>query len=288
MNDNNRQNSTINWYPGHMAKTKREIKEKLNLIDVVYEVIDSRMPSSSKISDIDEIIKNKKRIIIMTKYDLCDKEETNKFIRFYEKKGYTVIPADLTSVKNIPTIIEKTKEIMKEEIKKRQEKGLLERKTRVLVIGVPNAGKSTLINKLVGKTKAGVGNKPGFTKELSWIRVGSDIELLDSPGILWPKLENQEEAHILASLSSIKEEILDNYDISTFILKKLYELYPDKLYERYKISSVSEDLIEEYEQIGKIRGALQRGGIVDYDKVSNIIIQDLKSGRFGNITFDRM
>lgn len=287
--ENNRQNSTnINWYPGHMAKTRREIKEKLNLIDVVYEVIDARMPLASKISDIDEIVKNKKRILIMTKYDLCDKSETNKFIKFYEDKGYVVVPVDLTSAKNVPTIIDKTKEIMKDEIEKRKAKGLLERKTRVLVIGVPNAGKSTLINKLVGKNKAGVGNKPGFTKELSWIRVNSEIELLDSPGILWPKLENQEEAHILASLSSIKEEILDSYDISSFILRRLYELYPEKLLERYKISSLSEDLIEEYEQIGKIRGALQKGGIVDYDKVSNIIIQDLKSGRFKDITFDRM
>lgn len=288
MDNNNRQNSTINWYPGHMAKTKREIKEKLNLIDVVYEVIDARMPLASKISDIDDIVKNKKRILIMTKYDLCDKSETNKFIKFYEDKGYIVVPVDLTSTKNVPEIIDKTKEIMKDEIEKRKVKGLLERKTRVLVIGVPNAGKSTLINKLVGKNKAGVGNKPGFTKELSWIRVNSEIELLDSPGILWPKLENQEEAHILASLSSIKEEILDSYDISSFILRKLYELYPEKLFDRYKISSLSEDLIEEYEQIGKMRGALQRGGIVDYDKVSNIIIQDLKSGRFKDITFDRM
>ena len=155
----------LNWYPGHMAKTKREIREKLNLIDVVYEVIDARMPLSSKIDDIDELIKNKKRILIMTKYDLCDEDVTAEFIKYYE------------------------------------------RKTRVLVIGVPNAGKSTLINKLVGKNKAGVGNKPGFTKELSWIRVSKDIELLDSPGILWPKLENQEEAHVLAALSSIKEDI---------------------------------------------------------------------------------
>lgn len=285
----NRQNSiNINWYPGHMAKTKREIKEKLNLIDVVYEVIDSRMPSSSKIADVDELIKNKKRILIMTKYDLCDQEETNKFIKYYENIGYKVIPVDLMSGKNTQTIITETKKIMEEDINKRKEKGLLERKIRVLVIGVPNAGKSTLINKLVGKNKAGVGNKPGFTKELSWIRISKDIELLDSPGILWPKLENQEEAHVLAALSSIKEEILDSFDISTFILKKLYQLYPEKLYERYQIESISEDLIEEYELIGKKRGALRKGGIVDYDKVSNIIIQDLKSNCFGKITFDRI
>ena len=280
--------TSINWYPGHMAKTKREIKEKLNLIDVVYEVIDARMPSSSKISDIDEVIRNKKRILVMTKYDLCDEEETEKYIKYYEDMGYKVIPVDLISGKNVSSIITETKKIMESEINRRKEKGLLERKIRVLVVGVPNAGKSTLINKLVGKSKAGVGNKPGFTKELSWIRINKDIELLDSPGILWPKMENQEEAHILASLSSIKEEILESFDISSFILRKLFELYPEKLDKRYGITSISDDLIEEYELIGRKRGALQRGGIVDYDKVSNIIIQDLKNGHFGKITFDRM
>lgn len=281
-------NTVINWYPGHMAKTKREIKEKLNLIDVVYEVIDARMPSSSKIADIDDVIRNKKRILVMTKYDLCDVEETKKFVEYYENKGYRVIPVDLISGKNVSSIINETKDIMEEEFNKRKEKGLLERKIRVLVVGVPNAGKSTLINKLVGKNKAGVGNKPGFTKELSWIRINKDIELLDSPGILWPKLENQDKAHILASLSSIKEEILDSFDISSFILKKMFELYPERLAERYGITEISEDLIEEYEHIGKKRGALQRGGIVDYDKVSNIIIQDLKNGHLGKITFDRI
>ena len=287
-NQNGSDKIQVNWYPGHMAKTKREIREKLNLIDVVYEVIDARMPLSSKIDDIDELIKNKKRILIMTKYDLCDEEATAEFIKYYEQKGYKVIPVDLISGKNVSAIINETKNLMQDEILKRKAKGLLERKTRVLVIGVPNAGKSTLINKLVGKNKAGVGNKPGFTKELSWIRVSKDIELLDSPGILWPKLENQEEAHVLAALSSIKEEVLDSFDISSFILKKLDELYPDRLYERYQIKNLSDDLIEEYDLIGKKRGALKRGGLVDYDKINNIIIQDLKNGHFGKITFDRL
>ena len=219
---------------------------------------------------------------------LCDEEVTAEFIKYYEQKGYKVIPVDLISGKNVSAIINETKNLMQDEILKRKAKGLLERKTRVLVIGVPNAGKSTLINKLVGKNKAGVGNKPGFTKELSWIRVSKDIELLDSPGILWPKLENQEEAHVLAALSSIKEEVLDSFDISSFILKKLDELYQDRLYERYQIKNLSDDLMEEYDLIGKKRGALKRGGLVDYDKVNNIIIQDLKNGHFGKITFDRL
>lgn len=289
--DNNNEvfhKTNINWYPGHMAKTKREISEKLNLIDIVYEVIDARMPISSKIVDIDDLIKNKPRILIMTKYDLCDKKETDKFIKFYAEKGYKVIPVDLMSGLNVKKIIEESKEILKEENEKRKAKGLKPRSMRALIIGVPNAGKSTLINRLVGKKSAGVGNKPGFTKSLSWIRINKDIDLLDSPGILWPKMDNQENAHILASLSSIKEEILNTDEIASFILKKLYELYPEKLEERYGITELDEDLIETYDIIASSRGALTKGGVADYEKVSNIIIKDLKNGYFGDITLDRL
>ena len=282
------QKSQINWYPGHMAKTKREISEKLNLVDIVYEVIDARMPISSKIVDIDNLIKDKPRILIMTKYDLCDKEETNKFIDYYEEKGYKVIPVDLMSGLNVKKIIEESKVVLKEENDKRVAKGLKPRSIRALIIGVPNAGKSTLINRLVGKKSAGVGNKPGFTKSLSWIRINKDIELLDTPGILWPKIENQDNAKTLAALSSIKEEILDNGMIATFILQKLYELYPDRLKDRYGLEELDEDFIEAYDLIASRRGALTKGGVADYDKVSNIIINDLKNGNFGSVTFDRL
>ncbi|MDD6263563.1 MAG: ribosome biogenesis GTPase YlqF [bacterium] len=278
----------INWYPGHMAKTKREIIEKLNLIDVVYEVIDARMPLSSKIVDIDELIKDKPRILVMTKYDLCDKVETDKIIKYYENMGYKVVPVDLMSGLNVKSILDYTKEIMDIENKKRESKGMKPRAARALIVGVPNVGKSTLINRLVGKKSAGVGNTPGFTKSLSWIRINKDVELLDSPGILWPKMEDQEAAHVLACLSSIKEEILDTDAIAAFILKKLYELYPDRLEDRYGIVELDEDLIESYDMIAKKRGALSRGGVADYDKVSNVIIRDLKNGYFGNITFDRL
>lgn len=278
----------INWYPGHMAKTKREIIEKLNLIDIVYEVIDARMPLSSKIVDIDDLIKDKPRILVMTKYDLCDKVETDKIIKYYENMGYKVVPVDLMSGLNVKKILDYTKEIMDIENKKRESKGMKPRAARALIVGVPNAGKSTLINRLVGKKSAGVGNTPGFTKSLSWIRINKDVELLDSPGILWPKLEDQEAAHVLACLSSIKEEILDTDAIAAFILKKLYELYPERLEDRYGISELDDDLIETYDMIAKKRGALSRGGVADYDKVSNIIIRDLKNGYFGNITFDRL
>ena len=288
MNEEKGFNKTvINWFPGHMAKTKREISEKLNLIDVVYEVIDARMPISSKIVDIDDLIKDKNKILIVTKYDLCDKKETNKILEEYKNNGYEVIALDL--MKDSPQkLIEMTKKQMEQKNDIRAQKGLKERAIRVLVIGIPNVGKSTLINRLTGKKSAGVGNIPGFTKTLSWIRIHEDIELLDTPGILWPKMENQETAHILASFSAIKEEILNKDDIATFILRKLYELYPQLLKEKYGIEELTEDLVEEYEKIGKKRGALLKGGIVDYDKVSTIIIQDLKNGSFGNVTFDRL
>ena len=197
--------TNINWFPGHMQKTKREIRENLNLIDIVYEVIDARMPISSKIVDIDELIKDKPRILVVTKYDLCDKPETDKILDYYRNMCYNVVAIDLMGG-NVNTLITETNKIMFSINEARIKKGLKARAARVLIVGVPNVGKSTLINRLVGRKSAGVANTPGFTKSLSWIRVNKDIELLDSPGILWPKLENQESAHILAALSSIKEE----------------------------------------------------------------------------------
>ena len=277
----------IQWYPGHMAKTRREISEKIDLIDIVFEVVDARMPISSKIVDIDDLIKDKPRILVMTKYDLCDKEETKKIGKYYEEEGYKVVMCNLING-NTNELINISKTIMNDINKDRVNKGMKERSARILIIGAPNVGKSTLINKLVGKKAAGVGNKPGFTKSLSWIRINKDLELLDTPGILWPKLENQEQAHILASLSSIKEEILNNDQIATFILRKMYELYPESLKDRYGIEELDEDLIETYDMIAKKREALSRGGVADYERVSEIIIKDLKNGYLGNVTLDRL
>ena len=284
MNENK---TNINWFPGHMAKTRREISEQLNLIDIVYEVVDARMPISSKIVDIDDLIKDKPKILVVTKYDLCDKNETNKILDHYKEIGYNVVPLDLMNG-NCNTLINVTNDLMKRINSDRVNKGLKERSARVLIMGAPNVGKSTLINRLVGRKSAGVGNTPGFTKNLSWIRVNKDIELLDSPGILWPKLEDQESAHILAALSSIKEEVINLDEIACFILKKLFELYPEKLNDRYGIIELDDDMIEAYETIGRKRGALSRGGVVDYEKVSNIIVRDLKNGYFDPITFDRL
>ena len=282
------QKNNIHWYPGHMAKTRREISEKLNLIDIVYEVIDARMPRSSKIVDVDDLIKDKPRILIMTKYDLCDKVETDKFISYYKDLGYYVIPVDLMSGSNVNKIVDVSEKVLESENEKRKLKGLKPRNIRALILGIPNVGKSTLINRLVGKKSAGVGNKPGFTKSLSWIRIHKNIDLLDTPGILWPKLEDQESAHVLAAFSAIKEDILNDDQIASFILKKLYQLYPKSLEERYGIVELDDDLIEAYDLIASKRGALGRGGIADYERVSSIIIQDFKNGYFGPVTFDRL
>lgn len=279
--------TSINWYPGHMAKTKRLISENINFIDVVYEVIDARMPYSSRIREIDSILKNKPRLIIMTKIDLCDLKETNKWVSYYESLGFKVIKINLDNSPNINTIIKATDEIMEEINLKRENKGLLKRKYKVLVMGIPNVGKSTLINRLVGKKAAGVGNMPGVTKQTSWIRINDRMELLDTPGILWPKFEEERIAFNLASLTAIREEVLPIYDVANYILNMLYKYYPNELLRRYGLDSLSEDLYENFEFIGKKRGCLVKGGEVDYDKVVNVIFNDIKTGAIKNITFDR-
>ena len=280
------QNSTktnINWYPGHMAKTKREVSEKLSLIDIVLEVIDGRIPYSSKNKDIDTLIKNKPRILIITKTDLCDMEITNKWKSYYEDMGYKVVLVDLIHEAKIKEIINLINFMTKDLNEKRKKQGLKPRRIRALILGIPNVGKSTLINRLVGKKATKVGNRPGVTKQLEWIRINNDLELLDTPGILWPKLNDQDVAYNLASTTAIKEEILDNEEVCAYIVDKLEKYYLTNLMDRYKLTNT--DNI--YEDIAKRIGAI-RNNEVDYDRVYNTIIRDFKEGYLGRITFDRL
>lgn len=291
MNKKKFDNSPINWYPGHMAKTKRLIKENIDKVDIIYEVIDARIPLSSKIKDkdIESLINRKPRILIMTKSDLCDLSKTNLWSRYYENKGYKVVLVDLINNKGVSKILDVTNLLLKDIDEKREAKGLNKRRYRALIIGIPNVGKSTLINRLVGKKAAVTGNKPGVTKSLSWIKINNNVDLLDSPGILWPKLENEEESYNLASFSAIKEEVLPKGKVACYILDTMYKKYKDNLKERYGIDEFDiDDVIPTYDIIGKKRGCLISGGEVDYDKVSSLIINDLKEGRLGKVTFDEV
>ena len=279
--------TNINWYPGHMAKAKRLMMKEYKHIDVVYELVDSRIPKSSKIANIYDIIGNKPKILIMTKKDLADEEMANRWVKYYEGLGTKVLLVDLNKEEDILKIVNMTHELAREMQEKRGEKGLLKKDVRVLVVGIPNVGKSTLINKMVGRRVAEVGNRPGVTKGLVWLKTKHHIILLDTPGILWPKLEQKEVALNLASFSAIKTEVLDENEVAVHILKKLNKYYPDKLEERYGVipNPVELDIEASYEIIARNMGAI-RGGEVDYERVSNKIINDIKGEYIKGVVFD--
>ena len=284
---NNENKTNINWYPGHMAKTKREIKEKIDLIDIVFEVVDARIPYSSKNKEIEEMTKGKPRVIVMTKIDLCDSGKTNKWIKYYEDKDYIVIPMDLINSPNTKIIFDKIKPLVDEINNKRKSKGLKERKARILIMGVPNVGKSTLINRLVGRKATNVGNRPGVTKNLEWIRINDKVELLDTPGILWPKFEDMTAGLKLAFTGAINDEAIDRELITEVFLDTMLELYPARISERYKITDgLPETALELLELIGKKRGCLMKGGVVDTEKAQRIVLTDFRSGKLGTISLD--
>ena len=278
----------INWYPGHMAKTKRQIKERIDLVDVVVHVVDARIPKSSFINDINEFTKNKEKILVFSKYDLCDKEETLKWKNFYEKKGYAVILSELND-KNVKNkIVDAVNSLMSNVNLKRNEKGLLPKKAKVMVVGVSNVGKSTLINNLVNKKVQTVGNMPGVTKNINMVKINDKIDLIDTPGVLWPKFDSELTAFNLASMTIIKEEVLPLDEVCVYILNTLNLYYKDILKNVFGIDYFNEEEIYElYENIGKYKNYPKVGGEPDFDRINLFIINSIKNGTLKGITFDR-
>lgn len=283
MNENK---TNINWYPGHMARAKRLIKENINLIDIVFLVIDSRVPKSSIVPDLNDLTGNKPVIYIFTKYDLCDKNETDKFIEKYKKDGKHILKYNLNENIDKNELTNLCNSILKDKIDNLKAKGINKNKIKCLTIGIPNSGKSTLINRITGKSTVVTGNKPGVTKSLNWIRINESLELLDSPGVLWPKFEDEKVAYNLASTTAIKEEVIPKEKVACYIIEFLYKYYPDILKEKYTIEDIS-DFDEVYTKVAKKRGFIMKGNEPDYDRVTNLIINDIKQGKITGITFDR-
>ncbi|WAA10696.1 ribosome biogenesis GTPase YlqF [Fervidibacillus albus] len=277
---------SIQWFPGHMAKARREVTEKLKLIDIVFELVDARIPFSSRNPMIDQIIQNKPRIVLLNKADLADAEKTEKWLNFFQKKGISAIPINSQTGDGLGKIKTKTKEILKEKFDRMRAKGMNPRAYRAIVVGIPNSGKSTLINRLAKRNIAKTGNTPGVTKAQQWIKVGKDIELLDTPGILWPKFEDEQVGYKLALTGAIKDTILNLQDVAVYGMQFLKEQYPENVKKRYGFSTIPDEIVEMFDYIGKKRGCLAGGGIVDYDKTAEVIIRDIRSEKLGKLTFE--
>ena len=290
----------INWYPGHMAKTKRQIMEDVRLVDIVIELLDARIPISSQNPDIAEITRNKKKIIILNKCDLADERQNKRWVEYFKTKCIPAVLTDSNSGKGIEECVRKIEKIMEEDLKGQAEKGRIGRKIKAMVLGIPNVGKSSFINRISKRTTAGVGNKPGVTKQKQWIRINEKIELLDTPGVLWPKFESEEVALHLAFTGTIKEDILQRTEIAYYLVKFLIEQYPKQLCERYKLTEEyiheqlqneerpeNENIYEIFLAIGKKRGCIISGGNIDEEKTARILLDEFKNGKIGKITLEK-
>lgn len=304
MKNNNEQNSNsmnINWYPGHMAKTKRQIMEDVRVVDIVIEILDARIPRSSQNPDMAEITKNKKKIIVLNKCDLADERQNIKWVEYFNKKNIPAVLTDSNSGKGIEECVRKIEKIMEGDLKNQAKKGRIGRKIKAMVLGIPNVGKSSFINRISKKTSAVVGNKPGVTKQKQWIRINDKIELLDTPGVLWPKFESEEIALHLAFTGTIKEDILQRTEIAYYLVKFLIEKYPKFLCDKYKLTEdyikeileneerpENENIYEIFLEIGRKRGCIISGGNIDEEKTARIILDEFKNGKIGKITLENI
>lgn len=283
---------TIQWFPGHMTKARRQIEQKLKLIDIAIELLDARIPLSSRNPMVDDILRNKPRLVVMTKADLADPRETDKWIAHFAAKGLASVAVDANTGTRIGDIASKAKELLHEKRERQRAKGMNPRAIRALIVGIPNVGKSTLINRLAGRNVAITGDRPGVTKGQQWIRVGSEMELLDTPGILWPKFEDQLVGYRLAMTGAIKEQILNVEDVAFHAIRELSGRYWDALSKRFGIEQPPADLddpqeiVHVMEDIGRKRGCLVSGGRVDLEKASGIILRELRAGKLGRITLE--
>ena len=288
--------SVINWYPGHMLKTKKQIMEDLKLIDVIIEILDARIPLASQNPDIKQITANKKKIVVLNKSDLANEAETKKWIEFFKNQGIIAIATDSNLGKGVKETLKLVQEVMQEKLEKASMKGIKNKNIRIMICGIPNVGKSSFINRMINKKSAEVGNRPGVTKQKQWVRISTNIELLDTPGVLWPKFENQDISLKLAYTGTIKDELLDKTEIAYNLLKYLEKNNKKELFERYKLTdqeinsiiSEDDDIIKLMYSIAKKRGAIISGGEIDYERTSAIILNDFRTGKIGRITLEKV
>lgn len=279
--------NTINWFPGHMAKTRREIKENLKLVDVVIEIRDGRIVSSSANPEVDEITKGKPRLILLNKADLSEEKYNKEWIKKLSENNVKIIQVNSLTGAGIKDIKPALEMLMKEKHDRLKEKGLINIKTKAMVVGIPNVGKSSFINKMAKNNIAKTGDRPGVTKSKQWIRTNIGVELLDTPGILWPKFEDPEVGLNLAFTGAIKDEIMDIEELAYRLLERLKDEYSDRLMARYKLDSVPEDVTDLLDAIGRKRGMVVSGGNIDYNRLSVMLLDEFRGGKLGKITLEK-